>query len=157
MPARSWTVNNLCCLVHHRRRQYHQLEGRHAELRAAIEAEYHAVLARHAGEPGRQRRLGSGLLQARLPSQRAFHPTPLFISCPKRFHLAASIVDERGETHLQAAALALASHKALLPWLRDEGEVLQVGWPGGFLFDLMMGSPDDREKHLHPLPCLPPC
>lgn len=35
-------------------------------------------------------------------------------------------VDERAETHLQVAALALASHKALLPYLRDEGEVLQI-------------------------------
>jgi hypothetical protein len=39
---------------------------------------------------------------------------------------AAAAVDERAETHLQVAALVLASHKALLPFLRDEAEVLQV-------------------------------
>ncbi|KAI3434816.1 hypothetical protein D9Q98_002873 [Chlorella vulgaris] len=35
-------------------------------------------------------------------------------------------VDERAETHLQVAALALATHKALLPFLRDEQEVLRI-------------------------------
>lgn len=30
------------------------------------------------------------------------------------------------QTHLQVACLALASHKALLPYLRDEGEVLKI-------------------------------
>ena len=74
-------------------RQYHQLEGREAELRRFIETEYQAALQRHAGRA----------------------------------------VDERAETHLQVAALALASHKALLPFLRDEGEVLQVGWVGGWV------------------------
>ena len=79
--------------LHHR--QYHQLEGREAELRRFIETEYQAALQRHAGRA----------------------------------------VDERAETHLQVAALALASHKALLPYLRNEGEVLQVsrlaGWSAG--------------------------
>lgn len=41
---------------------------------------------------------------------------------------SAAAVDERAQTHLQVAALVLASHKALLPFLRDEAEVLQVGW-----------------------------
>ncbi|PRW58067.1 2-amino-thiazoline-4-carboxylic acid hydrolase [Chlorella sorokiniana] len=39
---------------------------------------------------------------------------------------AGSAVDERAETHLQVAALVLASHTALLPWLRDEQEVLKI-------------------------------
>lgn len=39
---------------------------------------------------------------------------------------AAAAVDERAETHVQAACLALATHKVLLPYLRDEAEVLQI-------------------------------
>eukprot|EP00887_Chlorella_sp_A99_P003566 scaffold7.g3566.t1 len=33
-------------------------------------------------------------------------------------------VDARAETHLQVAALALTTHRALLPFLRDEAQVL---------------------------------
>ncbi|KAL4446779.1 hypothetical protein ABPG77_008023 [Micractinium sp. CCAP 211/92] len=36
----------------------------------------------------------------------------------------AAAVDERAETHV--ACLVLATHKALLPWLRDEREVLKI-------------------------------
>lgn len=53
-------------------------------------------------------------------------------------------VDERAETHLQVAALALASHKALAPWLRDEAEVLQVG-----------RGPCVRGRAAHCMPCCP--
>lgn len=38
----------------------------------------------------------------------------------------AAAVDERAETHVQVACLVLATHKALLPWLRDEREVLKI-------------------------------
>ena len=38
----------------------------------------------------------------------------------------ADAVDERAETHYQCAALVLATHKVLLPFLRDEQEVLKV-------------------------------
>ena len=39
---------------------------------------------------------------------------------------AAAAVDSRGRTHLAVACLALATHKALLPFIRDEDEVLQI-------------------------------
>ncbi|KAL4434110.1 hypothetical protein ABPG75_000551 [Micractinium tetrahymenae] len=38
----------------------------------------------------------------------------------------AAAVDERAETHVQVACLVLSTHKALLPWLRDEREVLKI-------------------------------
>ena len=34
--------------------------------------------------------------------------------------------DGRSETHLQVASVVLASHKVLLPYVRNEGEVLEM-------------------------------
>lgn len=36
------------------------------------------------------------------------------------------MVDSRARTHLSVACLALASHKTLLSFLRDEEEVMQI-------------------------------
>jgi hypothetical protein len=83
---RRWWMDGL---VASRCRQHHQLSGREAELRAALERQYGLLMARHGP-------------------------------------LAAAAADSRTRTHVQVACLALATHAALLPWLRDEREVLEI-------------------------------
>ena len=39
---------------------------------------------------------------------------------------ADMIIDSRARTHLSSACLALATHKTLLPFLRDEEEVMEI-------------------------------
>lgn len=76
---------------------------------------------------------------------------------------ASAARDDRAETHLSVAALALASHKALLPFLGDEQEVLQVGpqRPAAAGCARRTGQGTDRpvaaQYGQRGAGCLPPC